>query len=69
MNPRIPDQTYLDAVGDEWTSPAGVADTIKRSTSAARYRLGQLYMQGKLHRIKNPEQFCGRRSYLYKVKK
>jgi predicted transcriptional regulator len=66
MNPKIPDDEYLQAVGDEWTSAAGVADTIGRSVSACKRRLAQLHEEGRLERMKSPEQIVGRKAWLYR---
>lgn len=66
MNPKIPDDEYLQAVGDEWTSAAGVADTIGRSVSAAKRRLAQLHEEGRLERMKSDEQTVGRKAWLYR---
>lgn len=68
MNARIPDENFLRAVGSEWTSPAGVADSLGCSVSAARSRLGFLFQRGQLERIKSPMQIAGRKSYLYRGK-
>ena len=68
MNPKIPDEKFVRAVGSEWTSPAGVADSLDCSVSAARSRLGFLFQHGQLDRIKSPMQIAGRKCYLYRVK-